>query len=183
MARTKIALNTEPHVVEVGDTELLFQPEVMGDEFLDAYGELREAQQAMGVDVENLSNLDTAAIRTAARAMRIFLAKLMLPESAEFFTRVEVVKDGKVLKDFHDWAEAEVYAAKGKGGGTRVRWGFQLPDRVIVQIMEFVVGLYGGGQDQRPPTSSSASAKPSNRAGRRGMGVSPSRGSTPAAGR
>jgi hypothetical protein len=185
VARTKIALNTEPHVIEVGeDVELLFQPEVMGDVFIDAYSELREVQEAAtGTDLEDLSALDPAKIRGAARAMRSFLAKLMLPESAEFFTRVDVVKGGEVLASFTNWAEAEEHAAGVKGGGARAQWAFQLPDHAIVQIMDTVVRWYGGGADQRPPTSSSGSAKPSNRAGRRGMGVSPSRVSTPASGR
>jgi hypothetical protein len=182
VARTKIQLNTEPHVVEIGDTELKFQPEVMGDEFIDAYSELRDAQKAAsGVDLDDLSTLDPAMIRGAARAMRAFLAKMMLPESAEFFTRVDVVQGGEILKSFTSWADAEEYA---EGiAGARAQWALPLPDRALVQIMEFVVSLYGGGADQRPPTSSSGSAKPSNRAGRRGMGVSPSKVSTPAGGR
>lgn len=34
MARKTITLNTEPHVVDIGDVELLLQHEVMGDEFV-----------------------------------------------------------------------------------------------------------------------------------------------------
>ncbi|XVV34942.1 hypothetical protein ACQPXT_13235 [Streptomyces sp. CA-100214] len=168
MARTKIALNTEPHVVEIGDdTELKFQPEIMGDEFIDAYSELREAQKsASGVDLDDLSNLDPSMIRGAARAMRAFLAKLMLPESAEFFLRVDVVQGGEILKSFTNWAEAEEYAEGIPGA--RAQWALQLPDRALVQIMEFVVGLYGGGMRsallRRPPPL------PSHRTGLGGVG-------------
>ncbi|WP_224281768.1 hypothetical protein [Streptomyces sp. LS1784] len=39
--RRTFTINTEPHVAEIGDVELLFRPEVMGDEFPDAYTKLR----------------------------------------------------------------------------------------------------------------------------------------------
>ncbi|MEV8547283.1 hypothetical protein [Streptomyces sp. NPDC051572] len=114
MARKKIALNTEPHVVEIGDTELEFLPEVMGDEFVEAFGELKEAQKAAsGLDLDDLSTLDPSLIRGAARGMRSFPARLMLPETAELFTRINVVdKAGKVLDSFRDQDEAKAYAEK-----------------------------------------------------------------------
>ncbi|MGJ5693807.1 hypothetical protein ACM6RM_11585, partial [Streptomyces pratensis] len=46
--RKSFALHTEPHVAEIGDLELLFSPEVMGDAFMDAYTEMRETQAAEG---------------------------------------------------------------------------------------------------------------------------------------
>ncbi|WP_328638357.1 hypothetical protein [Streptomyces canus] len=183
MARKKITLNTEPHVVEIGDTELLFVPEVMGDEFVEAFGELKEAQKAAsGIDLDDLSTLDPAMIRGAARAMRAFLARLMLPETADLFTRLDVVdRAGTVLESFHDQDEAKAFAEEHEG--TKVVDAFPLPDRHMITVMEFVVELYGAGAEERPPTSSSASSKPSPKGGRRGMGVSPSRVSTPASGR
>ncbi|MFI9569765.1 hypothetical protein [Streptomyces rishiriensis] len=44
MATRNFALNTEPHIAEIGAIRLEFQPEVFGDEFMDAYVELRDAQ-------------------------------------------------------------------------------------------------------------------------------------------
>lgn len=90
MATEGFALNTEPPVAAIGDTELLFQPEVMGDDLMDGYVVLRDAQQAIGVDIDNLENLDSQAIRNIAVALREFLARLMLPESAELITRLQV---------------------------------------------------------------------------------------------
>ncbi|MGA5202817.1 hypothetical protein [Streptomyces variegatus] len=182
MAKKSFALNTEPHVASVGDAELLFQPEVMGDEFMDALGELREAQKAAsGIDLEDLQTLDPDALRSASRGLRGFLAQLMLPESAELFTRLDVVADGAVVASYQDRDEAQKHADGIEGA--RVLDALRLPDRVLVELMEWVTELYGGGADQRPPTSSSASAPRSQKGGRRGMGVSPSRVSTPAAGR
>ncbi|MEU2487025.1 hypothetical protein ABZ593_20755 [Streptomyces sp. NPDC012617] len=176
MATRKFALNKEPHAAEIGDTQLLFQPEVMGDEFMDAYAALRDAQDAAGIDVGNLDNVDPNTMRHVSRALRDFLAKVMLPESAQLMTQVDVVNAGTVLGSYRTWEEAEEHAAKVQGA--RATNSLRLPDRVIVELMEWVVELYGGGADRRPPTSSSGSAKASPRTGRRGTGASPSKGST-----
>lgn len=177
--KKSFALHTEPHVAEVGDTELLFQPEVMGDDFMDAYTELRETHS--GIDLENLDTIDPAQLRAVSRSMRVFLAQLMLPESAAAFTALDVVKAGKVVRSFTDLDEAEAFAAGVKGGGARVVDQLRYPSRVLVELMEWVVELYSGGQ--RPPTSSGESATASPPRGRRGTGVSPSKASTRARGR
>ncbi|MFJ3545483.1 hypothetical protein ACIPQH_25345 [Streptomyces rubiginosohelvolus] len=179
MATKSFALNTEPHVAAIGDTELLFQPEVMGDDFMDGYVGLRDAQQAIGVDIDNLESLDSQAIRNIAVALREFLARLMLPESAELITRLQVSQAGKTLDTFTDRAQAEAFAATVEGD-TRITYVLRLPDRVLTELMEWTVELYSGGK--RPPTSSSGSARQSRRSGTRGTGVSPSRVSTPTPG-
>lgn len=184
MAKKSFALNTEPHVADVGGTELHFQPEVMGDEFMDALAGLKTAQKAAsGIDLDDLQSVDPQALRTAARGLRVFLAELMLPESAAVFLRLNVVRAGVVLESFQDPDEAAAFAEES-GEGARVVDELRLPDRILVDLMEWVTELYGGGADERPPTSSGGSAKPSQRGGRRGTGVSPSRVSkAPAAGR
>ncbi|MFZ4266633.1 hypothetical protein [Streptomyces arboris] len=179
MATRSFALNTEPHVADVGGTQLLFEAEVMGDDFMDAYVGLRDAQQALGVDVDNLENVDPQAIRSISVALREFLARLMLPESAAVMTRLQVSQAGRTLETFADQAAAEAYAKTVKGE-TRITYALRLPDRVLTELMEWTVELYSGGK--RPPTSSSASARPSRRSGTRGTGVSPSRVSTPTPG-
>jgi hypothetical protein len=175
------ALHTEPHVADIGDTQLLFQPEVMGDDFMEAYTALRETQQASGVNPDELDGLDPDQLRRVSRGMRGFLAYLMLPESAALFTRLDVTKGGKVLKSFTDPEEADAYAAAVKGGGAKVTYRLRLPDRVLVELLEWTVSLYSGGQ--RPPTSSGGSAKASPPPGMRGTAVSPSKASTRARGR
>ncbi|MEU5834466.1 hypothetical protein ABZ820_12450 [Streptomyces diacarni] len=181
MATKDFALNTEPHVAQVGDTALEFQPEVMGDDFMDAYSELRDAQQAIGVNLDDLAGVDPAQLRQVSRALRGFLGHLMLPESAELITRLDVVKAGKVVGSFATVEDAEEAAAKVKGGGARVVDGLRLPDRVLAELLEWVVELYGGGQ--RPPMSSGGSATSSPPVGRPGTGASRSKGSTRTRGR
>jgi hypothetical protein len=177
--RRSFALNTEPHVAEIGDVELRFEPEVMGDEFMEAYARLRAAQKDRGVDLENLDEADPLALRHTMRAVRQFLAEQMLPESAERFTRLDVVEGGTVLESFQDLNDAADFAARHEG--SQIVDALRLPTRVLTELLEWVVELYGGGE--RPTTSSSGSATPSPRVGTRGTGVSPSKASTRTRGR
>ncbi|MFF4900418.1 hypothetical protein [Streptomyces sp. NPDC001068] len=175
MASKNFSFNTEPHVATVNGTELRFEPEVMGDEFMDAFGSLRDAQMAaQGIDLEDLSTLDPKKLRGAARGLRGFLAQLMLQEDAQRFMALEVVKDGVVLSTHQDESEAE--QAAGQADGARVKWAMPMPDRILVQLMEWVTELYGGGADARPTGSSGGSAKASQRAGRGGPARSRSKG-------
>ncbi|MFJ1695653.1 hypothetical protein ACIOHC_10960 [Streptomyces sp. NPDC088252] len=140
MAKASFALNAEPHVAEIGDDLVLeFRPEIMGDEFLDAYEKVREAAEA--TDGQDTS---TAAVREANHAVRAFLARMMLPESAERFAEV------------------------------------QLPTRIIGELLEWTMTIYGGG---RPSGSSSGSATASPPRGTRGTGSSRSKASTSTRGR
>ncbi|MFD8774470.1 hypothetical protein [Streptomyces sp. NPDC059916] len=174
-------LNTEPHVATVGETELLFQPEVMGDEFLDAYEALQASQKSLGVDVSNLAAAEPENLRAVVRSLRLFLARLMLPESAQIFARWEVVKDGQTVSDHATPEEAAEAAESVQGGATVKDVGMRLPDRVLVELLEWAVELYGGGE--RPTGLSSGSAQASLPPGTRGKAVSPSRGSTRTRGR
>lgn len=175
MAKKTFALNTEPHIADIGGTELRFVAEVMGDAFMDAYEGLREAQRtATGLDVDDLSGASTDQIRSLTQALRDFLVRLMEADSAEFFSRLNVVVDGAVVESHTDRATAEERAAGIDGA--KVVYAYQLPDRVLVELLEWVVVLYGGAGGTRPPTSSGASARASRRAGTRGTGPSPSKG-------
>jgi hypothetical protein len=175
VATKSFSFNTDPHVATVNGTELRFEPEVMGDEFMDAFGELRDAQKAaQGIDLEDLSTLDPAALRGASRGLRGFLARLMLPEDAERFMALDVVKDGQVLSSHQDWDQAQQAAAQADGA--RVKWAMPMPDRILVQLMEWVTELYGGGADARPTGSSSASARALPRGGKGGPARSRSKG-------
>lgn len=184
MARKTFTLNDTPHEAEIPSlgVVLKFVPEVMGDEFLDAYAEMREAQRReSGVDVEDLDAGDVEQLRKVTGSLRVFLSRLMLPESAALITRVDVVRGGEVLESFPSWEEAQAYAAGVKGGGARPVWALRLPDRLLLQLLDWTLELYTGGR--RPPTSSGASATPSSRGGTRSTGTSRSAPSTRISGR
>lgn len=171
------ALNTEPHVAEIpGVADLEFIPEAMGDEFLDAYQEMRQTQrERTGVDVDKVRDgADVDGLRKVTGALRIFLSRLMLPASAELITRVDVVRAGAVLETFQTWEAAAEYAETA-GDGARPVWGLRLPDRILVQLLDWTVELYAGG-GKRPPTSSGGSSARSSTGGKRSTGASRSRG-------
>lgn len=172
MAKRQFTLNTTPHEAEIGDVTLLFQPEVLGDEFLERYERLQEANRRLNIDPANMADTDLSKVREATVAMRVFLASLMLPDSAHEFARWDVLAGGKTVSSHPNPDEANEAAAKRKGATVKDA-GRRFPDRVLVELMEWVVELYGGGQ--RPPTSSSGSVPASPPPGKRGRGVSPSR--------
>ncbi|WTW95385.1 hypothetical protein OG216_19275 [Streptomycetaceae bacterium NBC_01309] len=180
MARKTFTLNTQPHVAEIGETELLFQPEVMGDEFLDAYSGLQDTTKTLGVDLSDLANVDVDQLRAVTTALRTFLARLMLPESAERFACWTVQVGGKVVGTYSSSQDAAEAAASRKNAKVADR-SMRLPDRVLVELLEWAVELYGGGS--RPTSSSSGSVPQSRMPGTSGRAASPSRGSTSTRGR
>jgi hypothetical protein len=118
VATKSFAINTEPHRAEVGEHVLLFQPEVVGAEFAQAYSGLRDAQKRVKDVGDDVGAADLLAVN---EAMRSFLSGLMLPESVKVFEEM------------------------------------RLPDRVLVQLLEWVASLYGGGVEERPTGQSSGS--------------------------
>jgi len=175
MARKSFALNREPHVADLGDgTELHFVPEVYGDLFLDAYAELQDAQAALGAEDGELSELSGDKLRGLYGAIRKYLTKMMTEESAEVFSRYEVRKGGEVVEVFRDRAEADAYC-EGVGAGARVDdKSLRLPDRVLIEIMEWSITLYGGGQ-KRPTGPSKGSSAGSRKTGTSGRATSRSK--------
>lgn len=145
MARKSFTINTEPHVATVGKYDYEFHPEVLSDEFLDGYAELKDGFKAARIDPKELDDVDPEHLKKVTASLRVFLAKLMLPESAERFAKERI------------------------------------PDRVLVELLEWVGEVYGGSK--RPPTLSTASSAPSSKGGKAGTAASRSRASTRAAGR
>jgi hypothetical protein len=68
VAKKSFVINTEPHVAEIAGAELLFKPEVMGDEFLDAYQGLQEGQRAAGIDPSDLAGMSVRGPRGSVSA-------------------------------------------------------------------------------------------------------------------
>ncbi|MCX4458688.1 hypothetical protein OOK58_43035 [Streptomyces sp. NBC_01728] len=182
MATKDFSVRTEPHVANLGDLgKLEFVPEVFGDEFLDGYTKVQEAQAALG-DETDLTKLEPGTLRGVYGSMRAFLGTLMTPESAEKFLRFEVIKGGKVAARFRSRDEAEKHASELTGAARVEDKSMRLPDRVLVELLEWVTELYGGGND-RPTTPSSGSSRASRRAGTPGKAPSRSKVSTRTAGR
>ncbi|MFJ5037935.1 hypothetical protein [Streptomyces parvulus] len=178
MAQKSFALRTEPHVASIGDDlELHFTAEVYGDQFLDAYAELQEAQKAIGANGADTSKLTGDQLRKLYAAIRTYLLKMMTEESANRFFRFEVTVNGKVEEVFQDGAEAELYCARLGAGARVLDKSVRLPDRVLIELMEWTIELYGGGtgEEARPTTPSKGSSAGSKRTGTRGKAPSRSK--------
>lgn len=118
MASKSFALNTEPHVAEIGQDKLSFLPEVTGPEFADAYTKLRDVQtKAKAIEsggkassskpAKSINRDDLVALTEATRG---FIAEFLLDDDEK--SRFE---------------------------------GMRIPDRILAQLMEWIVELYGGG--------------------------------------
>jgi hypothetical protein len=118
MAEKSFAINTEPHVATIGEHRLLFEPEVIGAEFAQAYSGLKQAQKQVKAAKDDVGPDELLAVNAG---MRDFLRRFMLPDTAELFDTLK------------------------------------LPDRVLVQLLEWVAELYGGSSGNGRGGSSSAS--------------------------
>lgn len=127
MASKSFAINTEPHVADVGGTELKFQPEVIGAEFAQAYAGLRAVQskvkgnKASSTKHAKEESLDPSVLVEVHEAMRTFIRRFLVEESHAAFDTL------------------------------------RLPDRILVQLLEWVAELYGGGSGNDDGGSSSES--------------------------
>lgn len=176
MARKSFAINKESHVADLGDgTELHFAPETYGDLFLDAYAELQDVQATLGADDGDMSGLSGDKLRSLYGAIRKYLTKMMTEDSADRFSRYEVRQGGEVVEVFRERAEADTYC-EGLGAGARVDdKSIRLPDRVLIELMEWSIELYGGGTKARPTGRSKGSSAGSRRTGTTGRATSRSK--------
>ena len=118
MATRNFAINTEPHEAVIGGVTLLFEPEVIGAEFAEAYEQLRAVQQkvkgaqagkASSTKHAKADSVDALVLGELSDAMREFVGTFLVAESREVFASL------------------------------------RLPDRILVQLMEWAAELYGGG--------------------------------------
>jgi hypothetical protein len=119
MATKSFALNEDPHTATVGRTELLFVPETTGPEFAEAYDALRDVQ----IKVKN------------ARGAKGSSTKPGKPDDLGKDTLIELSDAMRtfITRFLLDDEQRETFA------------GMRLPDRVLVQMMEWVAELYGSG--------------------------------------
>lgn len=174
MARKSFAVEQQPHVAEVGGTELHFLPEMYGDKYLDAYAELQTAQAALGAEGGDHSKLSGEKLRELYGAIRSYLTQVMTEESAERFSRFEVCREGQVVEVFRSLNQADTYASGLEGAVRVVDRSMQVPDRVLLELMEWTIELYGGGQD-RPTGRSKGSSAGSRRTSTSGRASSRSK--------
>lgn len=81
MATKRFALNTEPHVIEIGDDVFRLLPEVVGSAFADAYTELCFIQDKVkGSKAGKAADLDPDTLKKVTQAMKDFTGAFMLDD-------------------------------------------------------------------------------------------------------
>ena len=119
MAQKNFALRTEPHVATIGDAELFFVPEVVGAEFAEHYGELRALQQKAQSMQKDAKASSTKHAKNSDTDPKVLIE---LSKGMRKFIRYFLVEESKTEFD-----------------------SMRLPDRILVQLLEWVSELYGGG--------------------------------------
>lgn len=152
MTTQSFALNEDPHQAEVGSHTFLFKPEVYSDELLDAWAALRAITlqaDAPGDDAAKIAER-TKAVNAATKS---FIAELMLDDDA--------------VDAFTDDADPAVPGA----AGATVFLATKLPDRVLLEMQRWILGVYG----LRPtgPSSDSSTSSSTEPLGDASTGTSP----------
>lgn len=115
MAEKTFAIRTDPHVINIGDARLLLEAEVIGAEFAQAYSALRESQL-------KVTGRKSSSTKHAKEESTDPAALAELHEAMRQFIR------GFLLPESLDAFDA-----------------LRLPDRILVQMLEFAAELYGSG--------------------------------------
>lgn len=117
MAEKVFALNTTPHVAVVGEDRYEFLPEVVGADFADAYGKLKLMQ-------------DKVRTVKAGKGPKDKGGGALDPKVLSELSRT--------MNDFIEGFMLDESQARWRAA--------RLPDRILVQMIEWVAELYGGGQ-------------------------------------
>lgn len=118
MASRNFEINTEPHVANIGPDQLLFRPEVIGVEFAAGYDKLVKAQERVN----------------AGKAQKATSSK---PGKAQNIDTATLVELNDAMRDFLSGLMVPDSATKFAT--------MQLPDRILVQLLQWTAELYGGG--------------------------------------
>lgn len=118
MTERVFEIRTEPHKAVIGGIAILFQAEIVGAQFAQAYNKLRSVQdrvnsakgsKASSTKNAKAENVSPELLAELSAAMTDFVGGFVTPESETAFA------------------------------------GLRLPDRVLVELMQWVAELYGSG--------------------------------------
>ncbi|ATN93707.1 hypothetical protein SEA_ABT2GRADUATEX2_4 [Streptomyces phage Abt2graduatex2] len=124
-------IRTEPHEAVIGPHKLLLEPEVIGAEFAEAYTVIREAQAKV-----KAAQGSKASGTKHAKADGLDASVLKeLSEAMRTFVRRFMLPESQQVFDT-----------------------IRLPDRILVQLMEYVAELYGGGSGNQAAAGGTSSA-------------------------
>ncbi|AKA61742.1 hypothetical protein SEA_MAIH_4 [Streptomyces phage Maih] len=131
MSTKTFEIRTEPHEAVIGPHTLLLEPEVIGAEFAQAYAAIREVQGKV-----KAAQASKGSSTKHAKADGLDADVLTeLSEAMRAFVRRFMLPDSQAVFD-----------------------GIRLPDRILVQLMEYVAELYGGGSGNQAAAGGTSSA-------------------------
>lgn len=132
MTERVFTIRTEPHRAVIGDKTLLFEPECEGTDFLDAYRKLQEVQGRVNRQVHGTK---------ASSSKHAKEPEVNIEELAEvgismraFISRFLLPESRPVFDEM------------------------RLPDRILLQLIEFVSELYGGGSGNQDADGGTSTA-------------------------
>ncbi|MGH6979060.1 MAG: hypothetical protein ACRED4_07195 [Brevundimonas sp.] len=118
MAEKTFSINTEPHVAIIGNERIEFLPEVVGTDFAEGYAALVEVQQKVN-DAKAAKSSSTKHAKGPTMDPRMML---------ELNSGMRTFLSGLMMPE-----SKERFAE------------MRLPDRILVNLLEWVAELYGGG--------------------------------------
>lgn len=118
MASKVFEIRTKPHEAVFGDTTVFFEPEVIGAEFAAAYDKLREAQKRAKAAEGGKASSTKHAKEADVDAETLVSLSTAMREFVGSFVTTESVADFS---------------------------GLRLPDRILLEMVNWVAELYGGG--------------------------------------
>lgn len=119
MTERVFEIRSEPHRAVIGDTVLLFTPEAEGSDFLAGYAKLKDVQGRVNKQLTGTKAGSTKHAKEADPDPEVLaeLARTM----REFVSRFLMPESVPVFANM------------------------RLPERILVQLIEFAAELYGGG--------------------------------------
>lgn len=119
MTERVFEIRTEPHRAVVGDTTLLLVPETSGGDFLAGYAKLREVQAKVN---RKTGGVKASSTKHAKEAEQDLEALAELSNTMRMFVARFLLPESVPVFE-----------------------NMRLPDRILLQLIEFAAELYGGG--------------------------------------
>lgn len=130
MATRTFEIRTEPHLATIGEDTLAFTPEVIGADFAQAYDKLRQVQ----------SKVKAAQAGKASSTKHAKEDGIGSDVLSELSAAMREFVGGFLMPE-----SVTVFAA------------MRLPDRILIQLMEWVAELYGGGSGNQAAAGGTSS--------------------------
>lgn len=128
MTERTFMIRTEPNRAVIGDHVLLFVPEVPGTYFIESYLHLQSVQASIEIEQATRAKVNSSKHSKAA------------PVDIERVKAANAAADAFLIRFLLDDEAKQVFKAVRP----------TLPDRTVVELINWVAELYGGGSGNPP---------------------------------